>query len=142
MANTAALQEAIEWVRSQLASEIGLSVERREVALTTGRHRRFNAVSADGRMVAMVMNSSGATSGGKKPVGKIRGALAELYYLSLVDAPTRLLVVTNPGFHLYLQRELEGALAPGIEVRYVPLPADLAGRVAGVTSEASDEMSR
>lgn len=142
MASTSALQEAIEWVRGELAREVGVSFSKDLVGLTTGGSRRFNAVAADRSVVATVMNSSGATSGGKKPVGKIRGAIAELYYLSLIDAPQRQLIVTNAEFHDYLLHELDGALAPGILVRHVALPPELAERVAGVTADASQEMTR
>ncbi len=135
------LQDAIEWVRSALAAERGVEVAKGSVELVSGGSRNFNAVATEGSVVATVMNSSGATSGGKKPVGKIRGAVAELYYLSLVSVPDRQLV-TNAEFHHYFLRELDGALAPGIQLRHLPLPPNLAQRVAGVTAGASDEMTR
>jgi len=140
MANTSALQEAISWVRGQLGREYGVSFGRQEVHLRTGRARLFNAVASDGSVVATVMNSSGMTSGGKKPSGKIRGAIAELYFLSLVDAQHRLLVVTDSTFLAYLQHELDGALVEGVQLRHLALPADVAARVAEVTSTASAEM--
>lgn len=136
------MQEAIGWVRGALAAERGLAVARRSMTLTTGGSRSFNAVTANGSLVATVMNSSGATSGGKKPIGKIRGAIAEMYHLSLVVAPDRQLIVTNAEFHGYLLRELDGALAPGIQLRHLPLLPDLARRVAGVTADASNEMTK
>jgi len=86
------------------------------------------------------MNSSGATSGGKKPTGKIWGAIAELYFLSLVEAPNRLLVVTNASFLGYLRRDLEGALADGLTLAHVELPSGLAQAVAQIGAAASSEM--
>lgn len=141
MANTSALQEAIEWVHGTLAAELGMPVSKANIRLRPGRERRFNAVSADGRLVATVMNSSGATSGGKKPVGKVRGALAELYLLSLVDAPQRLLIATNPDFFSYIVSETDGALAEGLTLRLMELPPDIEARVRSVTSDASQEMT-
>jgi hypothetical protein len=88
------------------------------------------------------MNSSGATSGGNKPSGKIRGALAELYYLLLVDAASRLLVLTDAEFFGYMRAELDGALPNEIALRHLALPEDLAARVAAVTGKARDEMTR
>jgi hypothetical protein len=140
MANTAALQEAIDWVRGELGCEYDVAFGKREMRLRTGRMRSFNAAASDGSVVATVMNSSGMTSGGKKPVGKIKGAIAEVYFLSLVDARQRLLVVTNASFVAYLQHELDGALVEGVQLRHLALPADLAARVAKVTSTASAEM--
>ena len=141
MANTSALQAAIEWVRSDLAARTGVAFVKARVRFTIGGTWTFNAVAADKSVVATVMNSSGATSGGKKPVGKLRGAIAELYFLSLVEAPRRALVVTNRNFLQYLERELEGALSDGLEILLITLPEDLAAAVAGVTEAASDEMS-
>lgn len=140
MANTSALQEAIQWVRDDLERQFGSVFAKSKVRLRTGGARTFNAVAANGLVVASVMNASGATSGGKKPVGKIRGAIAELYYLSLVDAPSRLLVVTSLDFLRYLEREMEGALVEGLKILHVQLPARLAEAVAEVREAASDEM--
>ncbi len=140
MANTSALQEAIQWVRGELGRRHERSFDKREVQLRTGARRSFNAVSADGRFVCTVMNSSGLTSGGKKPVGKIRGAIAEVYYLSLADAPDRLLIATDPDFFAMLQRELDGALVDGVGLLHLPLPAALAAKVSDVTAAASSEM--
>ena len=115
--------------------------EKRKVELETGGWRTFNAVGADASVVATVMNSSGATSGGKKPVGKIRGAIAELYFLSLVAAPHRMLVTTNRSFLTFLEHDLDGALAAGLELVHVALPPDLAAAVARVNEIASEEMN-
>ena len=115
--------------------------EKRKVELETGGWRTFNAVGADASVVATVMNSSGAPSGGKKPVGKIRGAIAELYFLSLVAAPHRMLVTTNRSFMTFLEHELDGALAAGLELVYVALPPELAAAVARVNEIASQEMN-
>jgi hypothetical protein len=67
------------------------------------------------------MNSSGATSGGKKPVGKLQAAIAELYWLWLVDADHRVLVLTNREFFAFLQSELHGSFADGLAVEHRPL---------------------
>ena len=142
MANTAALQDAIEWVRGELAREYSVPFGKSTVRLRTGGKRSFNAVSSDGRIIATVLNSSGATSGGKKPSGKIRYAIAELYFLSLADAPQRLLVATNAEFLKYLENETADALVEGVRLAHIPLPADLAARVAEVTTAASREMGR
>jgi hypothetical protein len=140
MANTATLQEPIDWVRGELGREYNVSFGKREMQLRTGRSHSFNAVAADGSVVATVMNSSGMTSGGKKPSGKILAGVARVYFLSLADAPQRLLVVTDASFLAYLQHELDGALVEGVQLRHIALPADLAARVARVTSTASAEM--
>jgi hypothetical protein len=142
MANTTALQAAIDWVRGELSLQHNVSFGKRVVRLRTGATRPFNAVASDGSVVATVMNSSGMTSGGKKPVGKIRSAIAEVYLLSLVDARERVLVATDHDFFAYLQNELAGALVEEVRLQHLPLPPDLAARVASVTATASAEMGR
>ncbi|TCN39305.1 hypothetical protein EV644_107275 [Kribbella orskensis] len=142
MANTSALQEAFHWVRGELTRIHGQSFDKREVRLRTGASHSFNAVAADGSFVATVTNSTGLTSGGKRPVGKIRGAIAELYFLSLVDASARVLIATDPNFFAILQAELAGALVEGVQISHLALPADLVTRVSEVTAAASTEMGR
>ena len=93
-------------------------------------------------VVATIMNSSGTTSGGKKPTGKIRGAIAEsTFSRALVNAPERILVVTNDNFFNYVRRELDGALAEGISIHKVNLPSELEAEVADVSRAASSEMT-
>jgi hypothetical protein len=142
MANTTALQEAIDWVRGELGRTYAVSFGKSTVRLRTGGNRSFNAVASDGTVIATVLNSSGVTSGGKKPTGKIRYAISELYFLSLADARERLLVATNAEFLKYLKDETDGALVDGVRLEHVQLPTELADRVAEVTTAASREMGR
>ncbi|MGP8179566.1 MAG: hypothetical protein ACLP1E_02055 [Acidimicrobiales bacterium] len=73
-------------------------------------------------------------------MGKIRGAIAELYWLSQADASTRLLDLTNSEFLKILSQEMASALPPGVEIIHLALPDELASRVAAVTTAASEEM--
>src|SRR4051812_27914452 len=132
MANTATLQQAIDWVRGELGRRHHTTFSRPQVRLPTGGVRTFNAVAADGNVVATDTKHSGSTSGGKKPVGKIKSAIADLYWLSLVEASQRILVVTNRSFLRFLEAELDGALVEGLSVVHVELPVDLANAVAEV----------
>ena len=92
--------------------------------------------------VVSIKTSSGLTSGGNIPNGKINGCIADLYYLSLLDAPVRRLVLTNPEFYEILVRRMAGALPKGVAVNLVPLPSDLQAEVDRVIGEASDEIDR
>lgn len=142
MADTGDLQQAIGWVRAHLATEHGTPFEKRAVPLVTGGSRTFNAVATSGQVVATITNHSALTSGGKKPVGKVRSAVADLYFLALADAPERKLVVTNGEFFQLLIHDLEGAVAPGLQIVHVALPPEIAALVAGMRDRASDEMTR
>jgi hypothetical protein len=141
MADTAGMQQAIAYVREELSRELGSDVDKRRVKLRSGGSRTFNAVSSDHQMIATITNMSGLTSGGKKPVGKLKNAISELYYLSLVDAPHRVLIVTSPDFFELITGEMSGAIADGLEIRHVPLPPALVAEISAVSARASREFS-
>jgi hypothetical protein len=140
MADTSGLRPALDWVRGELAREAGTSVAKQTVSLTTGGEHTFNAVSADGQLVAQIITSSGATSSGKRPVGKIQAALSHLYFLALTQAPERRLVVTDPEFYDFVDNATEGALAHGLKLQLLELPAEIQSQVRSVTQVASKEM--
>jgi len=110
--------------------------------LSPGGAHEFDAVSSDGSIIGSIKANSGLTSGGKHPTGKVATCLNEVYYLTLVSAPRRLLVLTNPGFYEIFSRTTAGHIAHGIEVLLVPLPPEMQAEVDRVTKRASDEMSR
>jgi hypothetical protein len=142
MANTAMLRYRVEPViRKRLAEEFGKTFASRVLALHGGAQREFDAVSADGGVVVSIKTSSGLTSGGNLPGGKINSCIADLYYLSLVDAPVRRLVLTNPEFHQIFTTRMHGAIAPGIDVVLSPLDAELQAEVDQVIAAASKEMA-
>ena len=86
-------------------------------------------------------SASGLTAGGKHPSGKVRDCIAELYFLSLVDAPTRLLILTTPAFYDIFKKVTVGAIANGIDIECVPLPAEMQKEVNRIVMDASMEVS-
>jgi len=143
MANTAILRYKVEPViRAELEKEFTQSFTSQVLRLQGGATREFDAVSADRTVVVSIKTSSGLTSGGNIPNGKINGCIADLYYLSLLDAAVRRLVLTNPEFYKILVRRIAGALPEGVEVKLVPLPSDLQAEVDRVIREASEEIDR
>lgn len=143
MANTALLRYKVEPViRMQLQEEFGKVFTSQVLHLPGGASREFDAVSDDSTIVVSIKTSSGLTSGGNIPGGKINGCIADLYYLSLIDAPVRRLVLTNPDFYEIFTKRMSGALPEGVEVTLVPLPPGLQTEVDRVIREASDEIDR
>ena len=141
MANTSILRSKVEPViRARLESEFGQRFSSQILRLPGGARREFDAVSDDGTVVVGIKTSSGLTSGGKLPGGKINSCIADLYYLSLLDVPVRRLVLTNPAFFEIFRNRMRGAVAPGIQVALMPLDADLQAEVDAVIREASREM--
>jgi hypothetical protein len=129
------------YVRSQLAEEFGQPFEATFLPLRPGGRHEFDAVSADGLVVASIKSASGLTARGKNPSGKIKDCVAELYYLSLVDARTRRLVLTTPSFFTIFTNSTAGAVADGIDIVCVPLPADMQLQVDQVVRAASREVT-
>jgi len=64
--------------------------------LTGGAHE-FDAVSDDLSIVPAIKAAGGRTASARIPSGKIKNAEAELYYLTLVPAEVRLLVLASRG---------------------------------------------
>lgn len=142
MADTRFLKHAVEpYVRKKLSEEFGSPFISRQVQLITGGSHEFDAVSEDGQIIAAIKTAGGKTATGKNPSGKINAALAELYFLSLVSAKRRLLILTTPPFYEILNNKLKGSLAPGLELKLILLPPKLQRRVSEIQTMASDEVS-
>lgn len=143
MANTRYLRETVEaWVRDRLAEEYAQPFSAKVLPLSPGGSHEFDAVSNDGAIVCSIKANSGLTSGRKHPTGKVATCLNEVYFLTLVSAPTRRLILTNPSFYGIFCRTTAGQIAPGVEVVLVPLPPEMQAEVDRVTRAASDEMGR
>jgi hypothetical protein len=142
MVNTRVLTTQVEaHVRTVLSSECGQNFTKLRLPLSTGGLHEFDAVSGDGLVVASVKSSGGKTASGKHPAGKVNSAIAELYFLSLISAPTKYLVLTSAAFYDIFVKTLEAKIASGIQVRHIPLPNELQELVDGVQREASLEVT-
>ena len=143
MADTSYLRYTVEpWIREQLQGTYRQTFTSQVLELRTGGRREFDAVSEDRCVVASVKAHSGATSSGRNPSAKINSALLEIYFLMLVPADERILVLTNPEFFAIFNRSTKGRVVPEVRVELMPLPLDMQTRVDAVTKRASDEMAR
>ena len=141
VANTRYLTTIVEdHVRRALSERHGVIFEKRVLTLTTGGQHEFDAVAVDGSIVASIKSASGRTAGGRVPSGKIKDSIAELYFLSLIEAPRRMLMLTTPEFHEIFCRKLEGQVAPGLEIVCEPLPPKVQAEVEAVQQTASAEV--
>jgi hypothetical protein len=144
MANTHLLKTRVEpFVREWLSGQYGQGFTSEFLSLTgcSGVHE-FDAVSADKRIVCGIKSSSGKTSGGRNPSGKIAGAYEELYFLASVDADQRFLILTDEGFYRLLSEKMRDKLVRGIELKYCQLNEELSQLAKEVQSEASGEIDR
>jgi hypothetical protein len=141
LANTKYLKTEVEaFVRCELEHRYGRPFSSRFLRLVTGGQHEFDAVSDDGSIVASIKASSGLTSGGRLPSGKFNDNIAELYFLTLVEAQQRFLILTSPEFYALLQRKLKERIAPGLSLLCIPLAEDIQREVDAVVLQASREM--
>lgn len=142
MADTRYYKTHVEpYVRAQLQAIHGVAFNSRVLRLSTGGTHEFDAVSEDGSIVASIKSLSAKTRRGKRPAAKYSTCLAELYFLSLVDAPKRVLVLTTPEWHSMFERYIEGRLAPGLTVELLKLSPEVQHEVDRHRDVASDEVT-
>jgi hypothetical protein len=140
MSNTRYLSTAVEEeVRHRLSEQYQTSFHRRGMRLQTGGEHEFGAVSDNGRIIASIKTASPSDPGGRDPAGKIVNCFAELYFLSLVRARRRLLVLTSVEFCELFRTLAWGKVAAGIEIVHIPLSAGVQARVSAVQQAAGNE---
>jgi hypothetical protein len=142
MANTHLLKTKVEpFVREWLCAQFGIPFRAGFLRLheCEGSHE-FDAISVDNRIVAGIKSSSGKTSGGRIPSGKISSAFEELYYLSRVDAEQKILVLTDQEFFNLMMSKTNGKLPADIRVVYCPLSPELEEIAKSIRRDASDEI--
>jgi len=141
MVNTRYLTTAVEdHVRDVLSAEHQVVFGKQRLRLQPGGYHEFDAVADNGRVVASIKTASVRTSGGGHPAGNIMNCIAELYFLSLVRAPKRLLILTSADFHELFVEAMKGKIPRGIDIVHLPLPADVQVRLAAVQRAANDEI--
>ena len=144
MANTNLIKSKIHpYVRDWLKNQYGPEFGKNSLPLRgcEGKHE-FDAVSSNGKIVAEIKTASGRTSGGKHPSGKRASAFEQLYFLSLVEAEKKLLIITDAEFLEIMKARTAGIVPADIELVKCPLPPPLAELVIFITNEASEEIDR
>lgn len=148
MAKTTGLRDVERFVREKLQKDYpGHTFAEKSLPLRKKKDgtyavHRFDAVSEDNSIVASIKSHSWLTSGGKLPSGKIGQIYQSLYFLSLVDAKTKLLILTQREAYQGFLTVSDGKVAEDIEVRLCPLSPELQKLVDNVHHKASQEMSR
>ncbi len=142
MANTNYLKEIECWVRDNWLPQQfpGCRFDKRFLELITGGKHEFDAVSNDRSIVAGITTRSWKTKGGNLPSGKYHGLFSELYFLSLVQAKNKFLILTNSEMYEDFRRKSLGKVAKGIEIIFCQLPSEMAERVDSVQGVASREL--
>jgi len=147
MAKTTELREVEVFVRKELEKDYpGHTFTEKSLRLRKKRDdtyatHKFDAVSEDNTIVASIKSHSWLTSGGNLPSGKIGQIYQSLYFLSLVDAKTKLLVLTDREAYEGFLTVSNGRVAEDIEIKLCRLSPKLQALVNKVHQKASQEMS-
>ena len=83
-------------------------------------HKKFDAVSVDRKVVAMVKKCVGDSFKNENgnQTRKVR-VNSDMHYLSLVNADRKLMYL-SPDYHRWFVRQNDAAIPPGIELRKIP----------------------
>jgi len=145
MADTSYLKSIVEdHVRGWLKEKFGRTFAPAFLSLAgvqgKARTHEFDAVSEDRTIVCSIKTASWKTSGGKRGSGKVHGAYTELYFLGLVAARDKYLVLTDPEFFRCFTRETGGRLINGVTLLHCPLPDDLCREINSIRTKSRSEL--
>jgi len=138
------VQKAVEqWVREHcLATRYSQTFARQRLRLSSGGEYSFDAVSADGTIVATISTSGSQTASGKRAAAKLHKIRADLYFLLLTHVPHRVVVLTESDMMSLCEKEAcEGRVPQGIEFVHAKLPSQLIDQLQAARTVASREVT-
>jgi hypothetical protein len=145
MADTRILKSKVEdYVREWLKQKFGQPFQAKLLVLSgvqgTPKTHEFDAVSQDGKIICSIKTASWKTSGGNRGSGKIQGAYTELYFLNLVQAREKYLVLSDPEFFRCFTQDCTGRLALGTALLHCSLSAALCAEVDAIRKVSRSEL--
>ena len=124
-----------------MPSEIGGVFNKRNLTLTSGGVYEFDAVSEDSNIVGSVYTGNLLTSGGNQGAGEKQKVLSDIYFLLLVDARRKLILLTDHKMTEYwTNQQIAGRVPDEIEIVLVGLPSDLRSILDAAIEMASQEV--
>ena len=131
------------WVqREWMPERYGQRFSREPVLLSSGGHFNFDAVSADGNIIAVIFNERLETASGKHAVGKMLKVRSDLFFLLLTGAERRIALLTERDMYERWLREVENGRVPNcIEFVHVEIPNELNSKLEKSRRKASREVT-
>ena len=128
MADTTSMNRAEAFVRLKV---FGPKYSARRLLLRWGGNFAFDAVSPDGKTVALISTSAARTAGGNLATGKIKKLIADaLFLIFAARVKRRVMVFTERSMFAEFRKYQEaGRFPPGIELIHFPLPRSHRERV-------------
>ena len=122
--------------------QFGGAFTKKQVRLTSSGVFKFDAVAADGQIIASISTSAPKTVSGKAASGKIHKIRADTFFLLFTETSRRMIILTDREMHERWMKERDGGRVPdSIEFFYARLPAALARWIEASRKTASDEVS-
>ena len=110
--------------------------------LTSGGVFDFDAVSADGMIVANISTSGSKTASGKGGTGKMLKVRSDIYFLLLARAQRTLMLLTERDMYERWLAEVESGRVPdSIEFVHVDIPHELDRKLRASRQAASREVT-
>ena len=143
MADTRVQVDVEDWVRREwMPGRYGQRFSPERAALTSGGVFDFDAVSADGAIVANISTSGLRTAGGKHGTGKVLKVRSDVFFLLLAEAPRKLMLLTETDMYENWLSEAESRRVPdSIEFVHVEIPHDLDLQLKSSRARASREVT-
>lgn len=143
MADTRVQLEVEDWIRREwIVKQFGQKFHRDRVKLSPGGVFDFDAVSADGKIIATISTSGSVTATGNYAVGKMLKIRSDMYFLLLANAERRVVVLTEQDMHDQCEKEKAAGRVPSsIEFVHAPLPSNLQVKLQASRKKASTEMT-
>ena len=143
MADTRVQVMVEDWVRREwMPGRYGQRFSRDRVDLTSGGVFDFDAVSADGTMVANISTSALKTTGGKHGTGKMLKVRSDVFFLLLAKADRKLVLLTERDmYEKWLSEAQSGRVPDCVEFVHVEIPHDLNLKLTASRQAASREVT-
>ena len=127
-----------KWFSGHVFEEKALQVGKRKDG--TNAYHKFDAVSEDGTIIASIKSHSWKTSGDKRPAGKIGAIYQSLYFLSLVKADTKLLILTDEETYKGFLKDSDGKVTKDIRIKFCRLSPQLEKLAVNLHKRARQEI--
>ena len=143
MADTRVQALVEDWVRGEWMPErYGQRFSREPIALSAGGIFRFDAVSADGTILATISTSGSKTVSGKHAVGKMLKVRSDIYFLLLATADRKLVLLAERDMYERWLSEVDKGRVPNcVQFVHVKLPEDLDWKLKESRLAASREVT-
>ena len=145
MIDTKAQIEVEKWIREvYLPNKYGQSFQQKNLGLQSRTQSKFDAVSDDSEIVAMISTSAGFTSSGKVATDEVMKVRSDALRFLMLDArPQKTLMISTDQSMIDVVKDekKKGRFPKELEILRVKLPPDLAAKVADTQKLASEDDS-